>query len=341
MNYLVISSYPPMKCGIGKYAFQMANTLRESGNVVNVLSPEEGDGDFTTNLRGWYNILKILKYAFFYDKIIVQYHQSFYYDDKRKKNFVSILATHLSFYLLFIVLKNKMEVIIHEIPLSFTSILDSALEKTKWYLCPKLIFHTQKEINDFESRHFKLSSTKYKLRAPHTDYYKFREISKREARKEIGIPFDSIVFLCIGFIQPHKGFDRAIQAFSKVNNNDKMELYVVGSLRVNWVEYVAYLEGLKDMARETSNIHVIERYLSDDEFDTWISSSDIIVTPYREIWSSAIIARAKLFGKPVIASDVGGLPEQLTDTDILFKDDEELEYIFKEISKMVSKNAKT
>lgn len=324
-----------MRCGIGKYAFQMANTLRASGNVVNVLSPEEGDGDFTTNLRGWCNILKILKYAFFYDKIIVQYHQSFYYDDKRKKNFVSILATHLSFYLLFIVLKNKMEVIIHEIPLSFTSILDSALEKTKWYLCPKLIFHTQKEINDFESRHFKLSSTKYKLHAPHTDYYKFREISKREARKEIGIPFDSIVFLCIGFIQPHKGFDRAIQAFSKVNNNDKMELYVVGSLRVNWGEYVAYLEGLKDMARETSNIHVIERYLSDDEFDTWISSSDIIVTPYREIWSSAIIARAKLFGKPVIASDVGGLPEQLTDGDVTFKDDDELRYIFKDFSKMV------
>jgi hypothetical protein len=50
MNYLIISSYPPMKCGIGKYAFQAVNKLRESGNVVNVLSPEEGDGDFTTNL---------------------------------------------------------------------------------------------------------------------------------------------------------------------------------------------------------------------------------------------------------------------------------------------------
>jgi len=43
----------------------------------------------------------------------------------------------------------------------------------------------------------------------------------------------------------------------------------------------------------------------------------------------------------VIASDVGGLTEQLTDTDILFKDDEELEYIFKKVSKMVGKNAKT
>jgi glycosyltransferase involved in cell wall biosynthesis len=314
----------------------MVNKLRASGNVVNVLSPEEGDGDFTSNLRGWCNILKILRYALFYDKIILQYHKSFFYDDKRKKNFMSILATHLSFYLLFIVLKNKIEVIIHEIPLSFSSTLDSVFEKAKWHLCPKLLFHTQKEINDFESWYFKLSPQKYELRAPHIDYYKFRDISKRDARKELGIPFDLIVFLCIGFIQPHKGFDRAIQAFSKVNNNDKMELYVVGSLRVNLGEYVAYLECLKDMARETSNIHVIERYLSDDEFDTWISSSDIIVTPYREIWSSAIIARAKLFEKTVISSDVGGIPEQLIDTDILFKDDNELEYILKQFSKMVS-----
>lgn len=343
MKYLIVSTYPPMRCGIGRYAFQMVKKLRESGNVVNVLSPKEGDGDFTSNLAGWFNIMKILKYAVFYDKIILQYHQSFFYDDKLKKNFMNILGTHLSFYFLFVFLKNKIELIIHEMPLSFSSKLDYAFEKTKWHLCPKLIFHTQEEIKDFESRYFTLSPNKYKLCAHHTNFYKFRDSSKKEARKELGIPMDTIVFLCIGFIQPHKGFDRAIQAFSKVNNNKKMELYVVGSLRVNWGEYVSYLQGLKNMAGETSNIHVIEKYLPDEEFDIWISSSDVIVTPYREIWSSGILARAKLFEKPVIASDVGGLHEQLTDKDILFKDDEELEYIFKEFSKMVkgSKNAET
>ena len=341
MNYLIISSFPPMKCGIGKYAFQVVNKLRASGNVVNVLSLEEGDGDFTKNIRGWCNILKILEYALFYNKLIIQYHQSFYYDDKLKKNFMSTLATHLSFYLLFIALRNKIEVIVHEIPRYSSSRVDFALEKVKWHLCPKLVFHTEKEIKYFESRYFKLSSNKYELRAHHADFNKFREVSKNDARKELGIPMDAIVFLCIGFIQPHKGFDRAIQAFSKVNNDNNMVLYVVGSLRVIWGEYVSYLQDLRNMAGEASNIQIIEKYLSDEEFDTWISSSDVIITPYREIWSSGIIARAKLFGKLVIASDVGGLPEQLTDTDIFFKDDDELEYILKEISKMVSKNAKT
>jgi glycosyltransferase involved in cell wall biosynthesis len=104
-----------------KYAFQAVNKLRESGNVVNVVSPEDGDGDFTTNLRGWCNILKIFKYALFYDQIILQYHESFFYDDKQEKKFMSILATHLSFYFLFIFLKKKIEVIIHEIPSLFSS----------------------------------------------------------------------------------------------------------------------------------------------------------------------------------------------------------------------------
>jgi sulfatase maturation enzyme AslB (radical SAM superfamily) len=249
---------------------------------------------------------------------------------------MSILATHLSFYFLFIFLK-KIEVIIHEIPSLFSSKLDSAFEKTKWALCPKLIFHTEKEIKYFASRYFKSSSNKYELRAHHADFFKFREVSKNDARKELGIPMDAIVFLCIGFIQPHKGFDRAIQAFSKVNNDNNMVLYVVGSLRVTCGEYVSYLQGLRDMAGEASNIQIIEKYLSDEEFDTWINSCDVIITPYREIWSSGIIARAKLFNKPVIASDVGGLPEQLTDGDVTFKDDDELRYIFREFSKMVKK----
>lgn len=52
-----------MKCGIGKYAFQMAKKLQQSGDVVNTLTPDEGDGDFTTNLIGGFNFLKIGMYG--------------------------------------------------------------------------------------------------------------------------------------------------------------------------------------------------------------------------------------------------------------------------------------
>src|SRR5205823_11174983 len=42
-------------------------------------------------------------------------------------------------------------------------------------------------------------------------------MSRAEARESLGIEPDSFVFLCIGFIQRHKGFDRAVRAFSRVD----------------------------------------------------------------------------------------------------------------------------
>jgi hypothetical protein len=36
----------------------------------------------------------------------------------------------------------------------------------------------------------------------------------------------------------------------------------------------------------------------------------VVVLPYRSIWSSSVLARAALYGTPVIATAVGGLPQQ-------------------------------
>ncbi len=336
LRCLIVSTYPPMKCGIGKYAFQMAKKLQQSGDVVNTLTPDEGDGDFTTNLIGGFNFLKILVYGKLYDKIVVQYHQAFFYEDRSWHNILSIISTHISFYISFLILHGKIEVIVHEIPFNINSRIDRMLERLKWRFCPKLIFHTRQELANFEAYYFKLSSNKYELRAPHEYFYKFKDIDSKNARKELGIPIDGFVFLCIGFIQPHKGFDKAIRAFNKVND-EKMRLYVVGSLRVKWEPYIAHLQDLKTLAEENNNVHVIEKYLSDEEFDTWISACDVLIIPYREIWSSGIVGRAKLFGKPVVASDVGGLKDQLTEIDILFNNEEKLESILKCFKTQINK----
>lgn len=327
MRYLMVSTYPPMKCGIGKYAYQMAKMLRDQGNVVNVVSPKEGDGDFVCELKGGFNLLKLLKFSIFFNKIVVQYHESFYHEYPTERTPSSAISTYLSFFIIFIFLNKKIEVIVHELPHMDKTNLNYALEYIKWHLCPKIIFHTRQEIEDFESHYFKLATDKYELRFPHLYYYKFRDISSSEARRELGLTSEKKIFLCIGFIQPHKGFDRAIRAFRKATNED-IELYIVGSLRVIQDDYVAHLQELRKMAADAPNVHVIERFLSDEEFDTWVSASDIVVIPYREIWSSAVLGRAKLFGKIVIASDAGGLKDQLTETDILFKNDKELEDIF-------------
>jgi len=58
------------------------------------------------------------------------------------------------------------------------------------------------------------------------------EIDRAGARRRLGLPFDQFTFLIIGFVQPHKGFDRAVRAFAGLEAHG-CRLDVVGSLRVD------------------------------------------------------------------------------------------------------------
>lgn len=329
----MVSTYPPMKCGIGTYAFQMVNSLKGKGNDVKILSPDGCEGDYHEELMGKCNILKILKYSRKFDTVILQYHESFFYIYDEKRSFVRKLLTHFGFIILFLSLRKKLQVVIHEIPYFHESIIDHIIEKYKWFFCPKIIFHTKKEINEFKTPYFNIRERRYELVEHHKYFVQFCNESQIESKHKLGLPRNNIIFLCIGFIQPHKGFDRAIKAFQNVN--PKMELYVVGSLRIIIDEYVKHIEYLKELAKKNSNTHVIESFLSDDEFDRYINASDIIIIPYREIWSSGVLARAKLYNKPVIATDTGGLANQLGEYDLIFNSDDDLLEIINDFNNLL------
>jgi len=223
----------------------------------------------------------------------------------------------------------KTEVVCHEIIYKSDIILRN-LERLRWHLVGRLIFHTQKEINMFKKYNGLSKRNKIFLRAHHDEFIIFNNITKDNAREELGISGDSPVFLCIGFIQRSKGFDRAIKVFQSINN-DTAKMYIVGSIRTAPNENRHYLKELTDLASGNENIKIMEKYLTNEEFDTWITAADYVVIPYQEISSSGVAGRAKLFKKPVIASRVGGLENQMEDGDYLFESDDDLVGIFKHI----------
>ena len=131
------------------------------------------------------------------------------------------------------------------------------------------------------------------------------------------------MFLSIGFLQPHKGFDRAVRAFSGLAEHG-CRLEIVGSLRVEDFEYVAYVDELRAQAEATPGVTLHDEYVSDAEFDVWIVAADALVLPYRLIWSSGVCERAALYHRPVIASRTGGLADQVTADAVLVDDDDQL-----------------
>jgi hypothetical protein len=131
------------------------------------------------------------------------------------------------------------------------------------------------------------------------------------------------MFLSIGFVQPHKGFDRAVRAFAGLADHG-CRLEIVGSVRREDADYVSYVEDLRTLVAATPGANLREEYVSDAEFDIWIVAADALVLPYRLIWSSSVCERAALYDRPVIASRIGGLADQVGSETLLVDDDREL-----------------
>ena len=153
--------------------------------------------------------------------------------------------------------------------------------------------------------------------AEHGQHFARRTRADRDlARRSLGIAADAFCFLSIGFIQPHKGFDRAVAAFAGLGAKG-CRFDVVGSVRVEDPAYLAYLAELEAMVAATEGTHLHAGFVSDELFDRWIVAADVIVLPYRSIRSSGVLERAALYDRAVIATDVGGLAEQAGHRDLV------------------------
>lgn len=331
----MVSTYPPVHCGIGAYGEQSVNQLRSQGHLVDVASPDgQGNVDFALDLRGGGKLLQLFPLLPCYDKVVIQYHWAFFYSDLfAHSNRWDTLKTTLCFMLLFL-RKRNLEVVAHEIP--YLTGKQGRLFKWKWKLAPRVIFHTAKEYERFQQHYgMRLSRSRIEFRRHDDVYQKFVNYSQASARQRLNLQPQGLIFLCIGFIQRHKGFHRAIQSFREAAAPDA-ELFIVGSMRVPDAENQKYLAELRGMMAGHSNIHLVESFVSNEDFDTWIAASDCVVLPYSEIWSSAVLGRARLLDRPAIVSAVGGLPDQVAQCDILFNTDEELTCAFQTAAERLS-----
>ena len=215
------------------------------------------------------------------------------------------------------------ELRVHEFPHAGAETGAEALAARRmWSAATSISVHTEQERDEL-ARAFGLSASSITV-ADHGQYFERRtSVERAEARRRLGLPEEGFVFLSIGFLQPHKGFDRAVRAFSGLADHG-CRLEIVGALRVEDFEYVAYVDELRAQVEATPGVTLHDEYVSDAEFDMWIVAADALVLPYRLIWSSGVCERAALYHRPVIASRIGGLADQVTADAVLVDDDEQL-----------------
>jgi glycosyltransferase involved in cell wall biosynthesis len=216
------------------------------------------------------------------------------------------------------------ELRLHEFPHHGAETRGERIAARRMFLAATTIaVHTERERHEFAEA-FGIPETRITVADPGAHFERRTSLDQVEARRRLGLPESGFVFLSIGFLQPHKGFDRSIRAFAGLAEH-AAQLEIVGSLRVEDTEFQYYVEDLRALANATPGVTLHETYVSDASFDEWIVASDALVLPYRLIWSSSVCERAALYDRPVIASRTGGLADQASGSGaILVDSDREL-----------------
>ena len=161
-------------------------------------------------------------------------------------------------------------------------------------------------------------------KAPHGHYidcYR-NEIAPAQARAKMGIEANSQVFLSVGAIRRYKGHLSLIRTFGAIATPGQ-RLIIAGN--TNDSVYRRQLH--EEVARQSSinpncqvDLHL--RMIPDDELQVLFNASDICVLPFANILNSGSLLMAMSFGMPVVASNLGSIPEvAIAESSVLFSPD--------------------
>jgi len=115
-------------------------------------------------------------------------------------------------------------------------------------------------------------------------------------------------FLLFGKIKPYKGIDLMIEAMKRLapETRARIEVLVVGKPYMD----VAPLEAA---AADLPQIRFEFRFVPDAEMPGLFAWADVLGFPYREIEMSGVLMAALKTARPMVASNIGGFAELLTD----------------------------
>lgn len=128
--------------------------------------------------------------------------------------------------------------------------------------------------------------------------------SRDDAKRALGLARRNVA-LFFGHVRPFKGLDLALRAWRDLRSD--VVLLVAGEA---WweseTEYRKLAEGLENVTLEF-------RFIPDAEIAKYFAAADVVLAPYRVEAQSGVILTAFHFGRTVIASRVGGIPQIVQD----------------------------
>jgi glycosyltransferase involved in cell wall biosynthesis len=144
---------------------------------------------------------------------------------------------------------------------------------------------------------------------PLPSYAAFRSDAwtRESARAQLNLSGNVLLFF--GLIRPYKGLLDLLDALPAILKEVDVTLLVVGEI---WGDAGVYKSRLADLKLQ-GKVHLIDRYVPNDEAAMYFSAADLAVLPYREATGSAVLQLAFGLGVPVVATRTGGMDEVVED----------------------------
>lgn len=156
----------------------------------------------------------------------------------------------------------------------------------------------------------RLFSEKKALQVVHPLYDNFGEaLSKVEARKHLNLPEQEPIILFFGFIRKYKGLDLLLEAMQllkqKQSKLSNLKLLIAGEFyedRASYDELIQHLQIENNLILKTD-------FIADSEVKYYLSAADFVIQPYKNATQSGVTPLAYHFNKPMLVTNVGGLPD--------------------------------
>ena len=190
---------------------------------------------------------------------------------------------------------------------------------TRYFLksCDAFITMSEKVMADL--RFFE--KTKPAKLVSHPLYDNFGDIIPKEAaRKHLCLPGNEKIILFFGFIRKYKGLDLLLEAMSVLKNStlqtsnpqepeQVIKLLIAGEFYEDEKQYHEQIEklGIKDQLILRTD------FIPDSEVKYYLCAADAVIQPYRNATQSGVTPLAYHFEKPMVVTNVGGLPALVPD----------------------------
>jgi len=175
---------------------------------------------------------------------------------------------------------------------------------TRYFLkaCEGFITMSEKVMQDL--RLFEKNKPVQLVRHPLYDNFG-EKMNKQAARKHLDLPEQEKIILFFGFIRKYKGLDLLFDAMTELKKtNPEIKLLVAGEFYEDDKPYLEQIEklGIKDQ------LLIRTDFIRDSEVKYYLCAADAVIQPYRNATQSGVTPLAYHFEKPMVVTNVGGLP---------------------------------